>query len=216
MVNVTVRIFGPAVDVVGHDTLEYGLTPPAALGDLIVLLYAKYPKLADASDSLRFAINDEYADLTADLRDGDEIAIIPPVSGGSPLVELTREPIDLDRLIAHVTDGSCGGEVTFEGVVRAEGPPDNPLDALEYTAHETMAVDQLHRIREEAVERFDIRDVAIVHRIGRLEIGEASVAIAVAAPHRADAFEACRWVIDTLKLDVPIWKREIRKKGEAT
>ncbi len=216
IVNVTVRVFGPAVDVVGHEMLEYGLAPPATLGGLAELLYARYPKLARASASIRFAVNGDYADLPTGLRDGDEIAIIPPVAGGAPLVELTREPIVLTRLIEHVADDACGGVVTFEGVVRAEGSADNPLAALEYSAHESMAIDQLHRIRERAIERFSVHDVVIVHRLGRLEIGEASVAIVVSAPHRADAFDACRWVIDVLKRDVPIWKKEFWQKGETT
>lgn len=131
-------------------------------------------------------------------------------------VELTRSPIDVAGLIARMQDSACGGVVTFEGRVRAEGTADNPLVALEYSAYEEMALRQMQRLREEARRRFAVRRVAIVHRLGRMEVGEVSVVIVVAAPHRADAFEACRWTIDELKRDVPIWKKEIWAGGGTT
>jgi molybdopterin synthase catalytic subunit len=131
-------------------------------------------------------------------------------------VELTRSAIDVTALIARVQDPACGGVVTFEGRVRAEGTADNPLVALEYSAYEDMALRQMRRLRDETLRRFAVRRVAIVHRLGRMEVGEVSVVIVVAAPHRADAFEACRWTIDELKRDVPIWKKEIWTRGETT
>ena len=128
------------------------------------------------------------------------------------IVELTSDPIDVPRLIAHVNQPSNGGICTFLGVVRdnAEG---RPVVKLGYEAYESMAVAQMRVIVEEAMERWDLDAVALSHRTGELQIGEASVAIAVGAPHRAEAFEACRYIIDTLKTRVPIWKKEFFKDG---
>ncbi len=128
------------------------------------------------------------------------------------IVELTSDPIDVPRLIAHVNQPSNGGICTFLGVVRdnAEG---RPVVKLGYEAYESMAVAQMRTIVEEAMQRWDLDAVALSHRTGELQIGEASVAIAVGAPHRAEAFEACRYIIDTLKTRVPIWKKEFFKDG---
>ncbi len=218
MIHVRVKLFGPAADMIGSQTLEYNLTPPATLATLLELLYGKYPRLAGGAAFLRFAVNGEYADaeVPKPLVDGDEIGVIPPVSGGGDeLVELTRERIKLARLVAYVRHRSCGGLVTFEGVVRDETSREDTLEALEYSAYESMALTHMQRLRQEAMRRFAIHEAAIVHRVGRLGIGETSVAIAVSAAHRADAFEACRWIIDTLKRDVPIWKKEVWQRGEA-
>ncbi len=128
------------------------------------------------------------------------------------IVELTSDPIDVPRLIAHVNQPSNGGICTFLGVVRdnAEG---RPVVKLGYEAYESMAVAQMRTIVEEAMQRWDLDAVALAHRTGELQIGEASVAIAVGAPHRAEAFEACRYIIDTLKTRVPIWKKEFFRDG---
>ena len=128
------------------------------------------------------------------------------------IVELTSDPIDVARLIAHVNKPSNGGICTFLGVVRdnAEG---RPVVKLGYEAYESMAVAQMQAIVEEAMQRWDLDAVALSHRTGELQIGEASVAIAVGAPHRAEAFKACRYIIDTLKTRVPIWKKEFFQDG---
>ncbi len=217
MIQVRVKLFGPAADAVGCSELEYALTPPATLAGLLELMSAKYPALGGRATSLRFAVNEAYAEPGAPLADGDEVAVIPPVSGGDwdPVV-LTTDPIDTPALARLVADRSCGAVVTFQGVVRAEGPPANPLLALEYSAYEPMALRQMILIREQALEKFAIWEAALAHRLGRLAVGETSVAVVVAAPHRGDAFTACRWIIDTLKLDVPIWKKEVWTQGEAT
>lgn len=217
MVSVKVRLFGPAAEAVGDAELEYALTEPARLRDLIELLMGRYPRLAAGVGTLRFAINEEYALPEAALADGDEVAVIPPVAGGGvEMVQITDGPIDAREVAARVAHRSCGAVVTFEGVVRLEGDADNPLVALEYSAYESMALRVMGRIRREALERFAIENAAIVHRVGRLAIGEASVVIVVSAGHRGDAFEACRWLIDTVKIDVPIWKKEIWSRGEST
>lgn len=217
MIHVTVLLFGPAADAVGETQVEYAVGAPATVGSLVELMSARHPKLAARAASLRFAVNGEYADARTPLPDGAEVAVIPPVAGGAPTnVDLVEEPIDVRALVARVGGLEAGAVVIFEGTVRAEGPADNPLVALEYTAYDAMALRLLERLRDEALGRFEISAAAIVHRLGRLAVGEASVAIVVAAPHRAAAFEACQWLIDALKRDVPIWKKEIWSRGEST
>ncbi len=217
LIHVNVRLFGPAADWAGQEALEYALRPPATLATLIELLSAKYPRLGSNAGFVRFAVGGEYAGADHPLREGDEVAVIPPVAGGATaFVRLTRDVIVVRGLYRMVEDASCGGVVTFEGIVRREGPPENPLVALEYSAYEDMALRLLQRIRQEARRRFEIHDAAIVHRLGRLEIGECSLAVVVSALHRPAAFDACRWIIETIKKDVPIWKKEIWQKGDAT
>lgn len=214
MITIQVKFFGPAADYAGAGQAEYGLAEPATVASLAELIFARYPKMEQAKKAIRFAVNEEYADLSTPLQAGDEVAVIPPVAGGGDLVEMTSDPIDIKRLIDHVANASCGGVVTFAGDVRAEGESANPLLALEYSAYDGMALKKMCEIRQEALDKFEVGDIALAHRVGRLEVGETSVAIAVAAPHRVAAFEACRFVIDTLKKTVPIWKKAFYKNGE--
>jgi molybdopterin synthase catalytic subunit len=163
--------------------------------------------------SAAIAINQEYVARSAALREGDEVAILPPVSGGkdgskeSPLVALVRDPIDAAAILASVKAGSDGAVCVFDGIVR-DNTRDRQTLHLDYEAYEEMAYRQLQLLRAEAIEHHGAREVAIVHRLGRLHVGETSVLIAVASAHRGVAFDACRWVIDTLKKTVPIWKKE--------
>ena len=130
-----------------------------------------------------------------------------------PFIQITREPLDRNVLIASVSDPGVGGIVVFEGVVR-DNARDKQVRYLEYDVYPEMAVQQIRKILAEAERRWNVDRVAVAHRIGRLEIGEASVIIVVATPHRAEAFEACRYIIDTLKTTVPIWKKEVAINGE--
>jgi len=130
-----------------------------------------------------------------------------------PFIQLTREPLDRDALVATVSHPSVGGIVVFEGVVR-DNARGKQVHYLEYDVYEEMAQQQIHTIITEAQQRWGVERVAVAHRFGRLEIGEASVIIAVASPHRAEAFDACRYIIDTLKSTVPIWKKEVATNGE--
>jgi len=130
-----------------------------------------------------------------------------------PFIQITREPLDRDALIAAVTDPGVGGIVVFEGVVR-DNARGKQVRYLEYDVYPEMAIQQIRDIIAEAEKRWGIDRVAVAHRIGRLEIGEASVMIVVASTHRAEAFEACRYIIDTLKTTVPIWKKEVATNGE--
>ena len=130
-----------------------------------------------------------------------------------PFIQITREPLDRNALVAAVTDPGVGGIVVFEGVVR-DNARGKQVRYLEYDVYPDMAMQQIREIIAEAEKRWNVNRVAVAHRIGRLEIGEASVIIVVATPHRAEAFEACRYIIDTLKTTVPIWKKEVAMNGE--
>lgn len=165
--------------------------------------------------SAAIAVNHSYASPDQVLNDGDEVAILPPVSGGndsadperSELVSLVREPIDAAAIERAIKTGSDGAVCVFDGIVRDNTRGRQTLH-LDYEAYEEMALKQMHLLRSEAIEHYGVREVAIVHRLGRLTIGETSIFIAVSSAHRGAAFEACRWVIDTLKKTVPIWKKE--------
>ncbi len=166
--------------------------------------------------SAAVAVNQEYAAPDQILSDGDEVAILPPVSGGTShvsgggpndLVQIVREPIDTENILNAVKSGGDGAVCVFDGIVRDNTRGRATLH-LDYEAYEEMALRQMRMLREEAIANFGVREVAIVHRLGRLTVGQTSVLIAVASAHRAAAFDACRHLIDTLKKTVPIWKRE--------
>jgi molybdopterin synthase catalytic subunit len=158
--------------------------------------------------SAAIAINRDYVTPTHILQDGDEVAILPPVSGGAgPIVQLVRTPIDAPSIERGIKAGADGAVCIFDGIVR-DNTRGRPTLYLDYEAYEEMALKQMLDLREQAIATFAIRDAAIVHRLGRLVVGETSVFIAVASAHRGPAFDACRFVIDTLKKTVPIWKRE--------
>ncbi|MCP4594647.1 MAG: molybdopterin converting factor [bacterium] len=221
MINVEVLFFGPAEDVAGVDRRRVELPPGAVLETLMARLCADTPALAGVQASLRCAVNREFVTSTHVLVDGDEVALIPPVSGGAgrhDLVELTGEPIDPQRVQAFVEgDPAHGAVLTFEGTTRGETHPEHgELLHLEYRAYGDMAVEQVHRLIDQARERWTVGSVAVVHRTGVVGPAASSVVIAVAAAHRDEAFAACRWLIDTLKREVPIWKREVWADGSHT
>jgi molybdopterin synthase catalytic subunit len=179
-----------------------------SVGGLLERLRAEAVVPDAALRSAAVAVNHEYANATHTLHDGDEVAILPPVSGGSEgMVALVRGAIDAATVAASVKAGADGAVCVFDGVVRDNTRGRRTLH-LDYEAYEEMALKQMRLLREEAIEHFGVREVAILHRLGRLQVGETSVLIAVASAHRGAAFDACRWVIDTLKKTVPIWKRE--------
>jgi len=167
--------------------------------------------LGDEPAGLLYAVNREYAEPERALADGDEIALIPPVSGGA--FRLTEEPIDLAAVVTEVADERAGAIATFTGTVRRESRGRTVLH-LEYEAYAEMAEDVMAQIAAELHERHDLCAIAITHRLGRVEVGEASVAVAVSAPHRHDALAACREAIDSLKQTVPLWKKEVYEGGE--
>lgn len=216
---IRVKLFAAAADAAGCRFAEgdwAGLTVP----QLLSALQEQFPGLAGLAPSLAVAVNREYAEPGCVLADGDEVALIPPVSGGSgepetgtPLFEVTDKPISADEVAARVTNPHSGATLVFVGTTR-EWTKGRRTVYLEYEAYPEMAVGQLARIGREIDEQWPGAKTAIVHRIGRVDVTEASVVIAVATPHRADAFAACRHAIERLKQIVPIWKKEIWEDGE--
>lgn len=167
--------------------------------------------LGEEPQGLVYAVNRAYVERGAPLADGDEVALIPPVSGGA--FRLSDEPLSIERAASEVASDDAGAIATFVGTTRARSRGRDVI-RLEYEAYEGMAEAEMERIAKELVERHDVLAIAIHHRVGPVEIGETSVVIAVAAPHRAAAFDACREAIDTLKQTVPLWKKELYVGGE--
>lgn len=212
---VTVRFFAGAAQAAGCRTTAgdwAGLTTEQLLRQLA----EQFPNLKPILPALTVAVNREYVSLSQPLREGDEVAIIPPVSGGEhaePLFEVVETPLSADRVMARVIDPTIGAVDLFVGTVR-EWTRDRQTIYLEYEAYAEMAVEQMARIGDEIRARWSGARVAISHRIGKMDIGEVSVVIAVATPHRDDAFAACRHAIERLKQIVPIWKKETWADGE--
>jgi molybdopterin synthase catalytic subunit/molybdopterin converting factor small subunit len=217
-IRIRLLAFGSLKTIVspGGDWRE--LSADASVADLLQALSIEGLLDAAALSSAAIAVNQHYTPRTQILHDGDEVAILPPVSGGlateSPLVALVREPIDGSAIERAIKSGADGAVCVFDGIVRDNTRGRRTLH-LDYEAYEEMALQQMHLLRNEAMEHFGVRDVAILHRLGRLVVGETSVFIAVASAHRGAAFDACRWVIDTLKKTVPIWKKEQFVDGAA-
>ncbi len=216
--QVTVLFFGALKDLAGRGTDVLALPDGATVSDVLAHYATQFPRLKNYLPAIATSINREYAARTAGLHDRDEVALLPPVSGGSEAatetarVWLTREPIVPGPIIDSIKHPEDGALAVFAGVVRNHSR-DRRTVYLDYEAYEAMAVNQLSVLVREALGRFQVRDARIVHRLGRLQIGETSVLIVVASAHRAAAFEACRWLIDTLKRTVPIWKREYFADG---
>ena len=210
--QVRVLFFGMLKDLVGRGADSLSLPEGATLGDLVSHYEANTPRLRDLLPSIALAVNREYAGPEAKLRPNDEVALLPPVSGGAPRTSIARERINTEAVLGRIKRPEDGAAVVFEGVVR-DHTRGRKTRYLDYEAYEEMALQQLESLAGRAIADFQIRDVAIVHRLGRLEIGEISVLIVVAAGHRGPAFDACRWIIDTLKRTVPIWKREYFEDG---
>ena len=168
-------------------------------------------ELGDEPEGLLYAVNREYADRGQELHDGDEVALIPPVSGGA--FRVTEAPLSLEAVAAEVADERAGAVATFAGTVRRQSRG-REVTHLEYEAYAEMAEDVMARLAGDLEARYDLCSIAIHHRVGRLEVGEASVVIAVSAPHRQDALAACKDAIDRLKETVPLWKKEVYEGGE--
>ncbi len=168
--------------------------------------------LGDEPPGLLYAVNREYAEPDRELADGDEVAVIPPVSGGASF-RLSDEPLSLDAAAAEVADDRAGAIATFVGTTRIDSRG-RTVRYLEYEAYPGMAEEVMERIAQDLRSKYELCDVAIHHRVGRVGIGETSVVIAVSAPHRQDALAACKEAIDTLKETVPLWKKEVYEGGE--
>jgi molybdopterin synthase catalytic subunit len=204
--EVVARLFAGLREQAGTGERELDLPDGACVADVWEAL-----ELGELPAGLLFAVNRRYAPADTELADGDEVALIPPVSGGA--IRLSEEPIDVTTLMAEAADERAGGIATFVGTTRIESRGRTVL-RLEYEAYEGMAESVMAELAEELKARYDLCEVAMVHRVGVVGIGEISVAIAVSAPHRADALAACKDAIDRLKETAPVWKKEVYEGGE--
>ena len=213
--HVRVLLFGVLKDLFPEGIESIEVPADATVATLLDHFRTLAPQEQELWASLAVAVNQQYAGLTQPLMDGDEVALLPPVSGGSSHashVALMLEPIQPELLIRVLKQGEDGAVVTFDGIVR-NNSHGRRTQYLVYEAYEEMALKLMQSLAQEALTRFAIRDVLLVHRLGKLEVGETSVLIAVASAHRAAAFDACRWLIDTLKTTVTIWKKEHFEDG---
>ena len=212
--------FGGAKDITGTSSIDLSISSPATLTDAKNLLIERFPGLQRFGRSLLFAVNQEYAFPEKTINSNDELAVFPPVSGGScdyrcphDFFELTTDVIDVGAVARRVVLPECGATVTLDGYAR-QWTAGRETEYLVYEAYEPMALSEMEKLGAAAHKQFEIAHVGIVHRTGRLEIGETSVVIVVSAPHRHAAFQACEWLIKELKRTVPIWKKEVFQDGE--
>jgi MoaE-MoaD fusion protein len=226
--RVKVRYLGMLKELAGREREVIDIRDGTRLGDLYSELQKRIPKLGDFRRAMALAVNYEYSGSETVLAEDDEVALIPPVSGGKisdepstadcalPLISdharIVKDPIKTAPILSAIKHPEDGALAVFDGIVRNNSCGRSTV-YLEYTAYEPMALRELEQLARQALRRFPVRDVRIVHRLGRLQIGESSVYIAVAADHRAAAFDACRWLIDSLKTRVPIWKKEFFEDG---
>ena len=226
--RIRVLLFGQLQDIAGTKEAQLDLPAGATVASVMSHYGQQFPKFQALAGSVACSVNQEYAASSAALKDGDEVGLLPPVSGGQGASEtgtgeevrelrtdhcsIVREPIDLQAIQEELAAPDDGAAIFFAGVVRNNTRGRRTL-YLDYQSYESMAINEMEKLSHVALERFKVRDVRLAHRLGRLEIGETSVLIGVASAHRAAAFEACRWLIDTLKKTVPIWKKEYFEDG---
>jgi molybdopterin synthase catalytic subunit len=212
--NVRVRLFARYRELAGSGSLDVEVPPSSTALDVFDRVAERFPEMRPMRASTLMAVDEEFVRPDTELREGEELALMPPVSGGSagPLVRIQEEPLDLHELVRAVEHPSAGGLVTFAGVVR-DHHEGKRVTAISYEAYGSMAEAKMRQIAAEVERRWPECRIAMLHRTGQLEIGEASVMIAVSAPHRAEAFDACEYAIDTLKQLVPVWKKEAYEDG---
>jgi molybdopterin converting factor subunit 1 len=226
--RVRVLFFGMLKELAERASDSIELAEGSCVRDVLTHYEERIPRLKESLPSLALAVNQQYAGPENVLKADDEVALLPPVSGGAGedagkmptgppaghrrYAEILRVAIETQEILSGLKRGEDGAVLVFEGVVRNQTRGRKTL-YLDYEAYEEMALSQMEALAAQALQQFQVHDVALVHRLGRLEIGETSVLIAVASAHRASAFEACRWLIDTLKRTVPIWKKEYFEDG---
>ncbi len=205
--------FASLGDLVGASEALHEVPPGARVADLLDHLQERHAGLEARRSEFRVAVEGEFVAEEHPLFEGAEVALVPPVSGGSGgLVRLSAEPISVDECLQAVRRADCGAVVLFLGTVRNHTDGQS-VRLLEYTSYERMARSSLEALSEEVCRRFPVGEVALWHRTGALQPGEISVVVAVSAPHRDEAFAAARWALDTLKETVPVWKKEFDQDG---
>jgi molybdopterin synthase catalytic subunit len=215
LVRIEVKLFAGARHGAGRSAVTVELPASATIADLKRAIAAECPEIAPLVASSRIALDGAYVTDAVVVRPGAEVAVIPPVSGGGdsgedearPMVEITAETIDVGAVLARVRSNQAGAVCLFLGTVR-EMTAGKRTVRLEYEAYPAMARDRIVAWIDEARVRWPVVAAAVSHRVGVLELGDVAVAVAVSGPHRAEAFEACRWLMDSIKHDVPIWKKE--------
>jgi molybdopterin synthase catalytic subunit len=216
-VRVRVRFFARYREATGQDGLEVDLPDGGTVETAWSVVVGRHPVLSPYRPFTLFAVGHDYVQADHTLRAGDELCLFPPVSGGAPgddIFRVVEGPLLADAIAAEVDDPAAGGVVIFSGVVRNQ-TDGRAVKFLEYEGHAAMAEAKMREIGAAIRARWTgVRRVAMLHRVGRLDIGESSVLIAVSAAHRGEAFEACRYAIDTLKRTVPVWKKEHFEDGE--
>lgn len=222
MISVNVLFFASVRQMVGQAELHLQMPAGATINDIRHELQTRYPAVERLLGHARWAVNEQFAELDHPLADGDTVAVIMPVSGGGEpeigpaevmIAELTNAPIDAQAFVDRVTTPSCGAVCLFLGTTR-EFTRDKQTLELVYEAYPEMAIRELTAILCEACERWPIPRLGVIHRLGRVGLAEASIAVAVATSHRAASFEACAWIMDEIKKRVPIWKQEHWADGQ--
>ncbi|MEO8456631.1 MAG: molybdopterin converting factor subunit 1 [Chloroflexota bacterium] len=214
MPTITVRLFARLAELAGTRETTLDIGEGLTAGDAYALLARRFPDIARFESSVRFARNQDYIIAETPLADGDELALIPPVSGGSDLFEVTTEPLDSQRVMDAVKRDDAGAVTLFYGIVRNTNLGRRVL-YLEYDAYPEMAPSVMREIAAEIKGIWQVAEIACQHRTGRLEIGETSLLVAVSSGHRKEAFDACHAYVDALKERAPIWKKEVFEGGEA-
>jgi molybdopterin synthase catalytic subunit len=224
--RVRVVYFGSIKEIVGQGSQELELPDRSLAANLWQQLRTSYPALQRYERAIAIAVNHEYSKPERELHDGDEVGFLPPVSGGSvetakataqlPLVSaharIQSERIDAQMIVEQLKSGEDGAVAVFDGIVR-NNTRGRKTRYLVYESYAEMAIAEIEKLAERALKDFPVRDVRLIHRLGHLEIGDTSVLIVVASAHRGAAFDACRFLIDTLKKSVPIWKKEFFEDG---
>lgn len=222
--RIRVLLFGQLKDIIGRQEESLEVQAGTTLSELMACYAERFPTFKPMTGSIACSVNLEYAPASVVLQDGDEVGLLPPVSGGAPTnptaqqdlrsehCAIIRERINTQQIADSLKAPEDGAVAVFEGIVRNNTRGRSTI-YLDYESYESMAINEMERLAQESLQQFKIRDVRLIHRLGRLNISETSVLIVVASAHRAAAFEACRWLIDTLKKKVPIWKKEYFEDG---
>ena len=211
--KVTVKLFGSLAQRAGGREIEVEVGEGSTGADLMRVVAERYPSTAEVLERAALAVNLAVAPWTTPVGRGDELALLPPASGGSEISVALGDAIDVDEAIASVSSAAAGGVAVFVGTVRDHSDA-GAVEALEYTAYDSMAVKVLREIAAEAAEKWGLHGVAVRHAVGSLPVGARTIVVACSASHRDEAFDACRYIVDELKHRAPIWKKELGPWGE--